>query len=108
MSTRDVLRVAVIGGDGTGPEVTAEAVKVLKAVAALEGIRYELVDFDLGGAHYLRTGEVLPPASSTSSARFQAILLGAVGHPDVHRASWKRACSWSCASASTSTSTSAP
>ena len=83
MSTRDVLRVAVIGGDGTGPEVTAEAVKVLKAVAALEGIRYELVDFDLGGQRYLRTGETLPRSVLDELRTFQAILLGAVGHPDV-------------------------
>ena len=52
MSSNDILRVAVVGGDGTGPEVTAEAVKVFKAVAALEGIRYELKDFDLGGERY--------------------------------------------------------
>ena len=83
MSTRDVLRVAVIGGDGTGPEVTAEAVKVLKAVAALEGIRYELADFDLGGQRYLRTGETLPRSVLDELRTFQAILLGAVGHPDV-------------------------
>jgi 3-isopropylmalate dehydrogenase len=83
VSTRDVLRVAVIGGDGTGPEVTAEAVKVLKAVAALEGIRYELVDFDLGGQRYLRTGETLPRSVLDELRTFQAILLGAVGHPDV-------------------------
>jgi 3-isopropylmalate dehydrogenase len=82
-STRDVLRVAVIGGDGTGPEVTAEAVKVLRAVAALEGIRIELADFDLGGDRYLRTGEILPPAVADELGTFQAILLGAVGHPDV-------------------------
>jgi len=83
VSTRDVLRVAVIGGDGTGPEVTAEAVKVFKAVAALEGIRYELADFDLGGARYLRTGEILPASVLDELRTFQAILLGAVGHPDV-------------------------
>jgi len=83
VSSPDILRVAVIGGDGTGPEVTAEAVKVLQAVAALEGIRYELADFDLGGARYLRTGEVLPPGVLDELRGFQAILLGAVGHPDV-------------------------
>ncbi|MGD0898020.1 MAG: 3-isopropylmalate dehydrogenase [Thermoguttaceae bacterium] len=83
MSTRDILRVAVIGGDGTGPEVTAEAVKVLKAVAALEGICCELVDFDLGGQRYLRTGEILPQSVIDELRTFRAILLGAVGHPDV-------------------------
>ena len=62
MSSNDILKVAVIGGDGTGPEVAAEGVKVLQAVAKLEGIHYELNDFDLGGERYLQTGEILPPA----------------------------------------------
>ena len=83
MSSNDVLRVAVIGGDGTGPEVTAEAVKVFKAVAALESIKYELQDFDLGGERYLRTGEILPRSVLDELRTFKAILLGAVGHPDV-------------------------
>ncbi|MBI1902163.1 MAG: 3-isopropylmalate dehydrogenase [Planctomycetia bacterium] len=77
------LRIAVIGGDGTGPEVTAEAVKVLKAVAPLEGLAPELVHYDLGGARYLRTGEILPPAVVEELRRCDAIFLGAVGHPDV-------------------------
>jgi 3-isopropylmalate dehydrogenase len=81
--SNQILRVAVVGGDGTGPEVTAEAVKVFKAVAALEGIRYELKDFDLGGERFLRTGEILPEEVVNELATFKAILLGAVGHPDV-------------------------
>ena len=81
--SNQILRVAVVGGDGTGPEVTAEAVKVFKAVAALEGIRYELKDFDLGGDRYLRTGQILPENVVDELATFKAILLGAVGHPDV-------------------------
>jgi len=78
-----ILRVAVIGGDGTGPEVAGEGVKVLKAVAALEGIPYELKHFDFGGERYLRTGEILPPTAFDELRTFPAILLGAVGHPDV-------------------------
>ncbi len=78
-----ILRVAIIGGDGTGPEVAAEGVKVLKAVAALEGIPYELKHFDFGGERYLRTGEILPPSAFDELRTFPAILLGAVGHPDV-------------------------
>ena len=77
------LKVAVIGGDGTGPEVAAEAVKVLKAAAALDGISLELAGFDYGGDRYLRTGEILPPGALDQLAAFDAILLGAVGHPDV-------------------------
>ena len=83
MNTNQPLRIAVVGGDGTGPEVTAEAVKVFKAVAASEGIKYELQDFDLGGERYLRTGEILPEEVVCELAKFKAILLGAVGHPDV-------------------------
>jgi 3-isopropylmalate dehydrogenase len=77
------LRVAVVGGDGTGPEVAAEGVKVLKAVAALENIQLELKDFDLGGNRYLRTGEILPEAVFNELRTYPSILLGAVGHPDV-------------------------
>ena len=83
MSTNDTLRIAVIGGDGTGPEVTTEGVKVFKAVAEMEGIRYELKDFDLGGDRYLRTGEMLPVGLFQELTGFRAILLGAVGHPKV-------------------------
>jgi 3-isopropylmalate dehydrogenase len=75
--------VAVVGGDGTGPEVAAEGVKVFKAVAVLEGISYQIKDFDLGGDRYLRTGEILPPEVLEELRSFDAILLGAVGHPDV-------------------------
>ena len=83
MNDNHTLRVAVIGGDGTGPEVAAEGVKVLKAVAASEGIKCELEDFDYGGDRYLKTGEVLPEGAIEQLAAFDAILLGAVGHPDV-------------------------
>ena len=77
------LKIAVIPGDGTGPEVTAEALKVLKAVASLEGFQYELEEFDFGGQRYLRTGDVLPDGAVEQLRSFDAILLGAVGHPDV-------------------------
>ncbi len=83
MSTGETIRVAVIGGDGTGPEVAAEGVKVLEAVAALEAVKYELKDFDYGGDRYLKTGEVLPEGAVEELGAFDAILLGAVGHPDV-------------------------
>ena len=83
MSSSQRLKVAVIGGDGTGPEVIAEAVKVLKAVAALEGINYQLQEFDYGGERYLRTGQVLPEGALDQLRQFDAILLGAIGHPQV-------------------------
>ncbi len=83
MSSSDILKIAVIGGDGTGPEVTAEGMKVLKAVADMEGIKYETKDFDFGGDRYLKTGEILPEGAVEELAGFDSILLGAVGHPDV-------------------------
>jgi 3-isopropylmalate dehydrogenase len=76
-------RIAVIGGDGTGPEVAAEGLKVLAAVAALDGFQYELTHFDFGGERYLRTGEILPAGAVDQLRTFDAIYLGAVGHPDV-------------------------
>lgn len=83
MSTNNTLKVAVIGGDGTGPEVTAEGVKVLKAVAKLEGIKVQTQDYDFGGERYLKTGEILPPGAVDELRTHDAILLGAVGHPKV-------------------------
>jgi 3-isopropylmalate dehydrogenase len=79
----DAYKIAVIGGDGTGPEVAAEGVKVLKAVAKLEDIDFDLTDLDWGGDRYLKTGEALPTDGLNQLRRFDAILLGAVGHPDV-------------------------
>ncbi len=76
-------KIAVIGGDGTGPEVTREAVKVLKAAAARFGFKLDLHDYDYGGERYLRTGEVLPADAVEEMRRHDAILLGAIGHPDV-------------------------
>ncbi len=76
-------KIAVIPGDGTGPEVTAEAVKVLKAAAAKFGFKVELTEFDFGGERYKRTGETLPDSAVEELREFDAILLGAIGHPDV-------------------------
>lgn len=77
------MKIAVIGGDGTGPEVTAEALKVLDAVAKQEGFTYETTEFDFGGERYLKTGETLPEGAVDQLRAFDAIYLGAVGHPDV-------------------------
>ncbi|MBS0211039.1 MAG: 3-isopropylmalate dehydrogenase [Planctomycetes bacterium] len=77
------MKIAVIGGDGTGPEVAAEGLKVLAAVASLENFKYELQPFDFGGTRYLRTGETLPAGAVDELRKFDAIYLGAVGHPDV-------------------------
>ncbi len=77
------MKIALIGGDGTGPEVAAEGLKVLAAVATLENFKYELVPFDFGGERYLRTGETLPAGAVDELRNFDAIYLGAVGHPEV-------------------------
>ncbi len=75
--------IAVIGGDGTGPEVTREAVKVLDAAASKFALKLNYTYYDFGGDRYLRTQEVLPDSASEELRRFPAILLGAIGHPDV-------------------------
>jgi len=76
-------RIAVIPGDGTGPEVVREGLKVLAAVAAGKGFKYELVHYDFGGDRYLKTGEVLPNSALEEFKKFDAMYLGAVGHPEV-------------------------
>lgn len=76
-------RVAVIGGDGVGPEVTAQALKAVQAAGQRYGFRTDLHEFALGGQRYLETGEVLPDEVEAELAEHDAILLGAVGTPDV-------------------------
>jgi 3-isopropylmalate dehydrogenase len=76
-------KIAVMGGDGTGPEVAAEGLKVLEAAAGKFNFKLELTDFDYGGDRYLRTGEVLPGNAVEELKKHDAIFLGAIGHPDV-------------------------
>ena len=78
-SSQRTHRIAVIGGDGIGPEVTVEALKVVRAA----GVSLDTTDFDLGGARYLRDGEVLSDETLDRLRDFDAILLGAVGTPAV-------------------------
>src|SRR5690606_34638562 len=76
-------RMAVVAGDGVGPEVMTAARPALLAAAERLGFAVSFVDYDLGGERYLRTGEVLPESVQEELAGFDAILLGAVGPPDV-------------------------
>jgi 3-isopropylmalate dehydrogenase len=76
-------KIAVIPGDGTGPEVIAEAVKVLQAAADKYRFKVDLTTFDFGAQRYKRTGETLPDSAIEELRKFDAILLGAIGHPDV-------------------------
>jgi len=78
-----VHRIAVIPGDGTGPEVVREGLKVLEAAAQATDFRYETTTYDFGGERYMRTGEVLPDSAVAELRQFDAIFLGAIGHPEV-------------------------
>src|ERR1700761_5938062 len=80
MSSR-TIRLAVVGGDGIGPEVTAEALKVLRAAAS--GVTIDETSYDLGATRRHRTGEALPDAVLEEIKGHDAILLGAVGAPSV-------------------------
>ena len=76
-------KIAVIPGDGTGPEVVSEGKKVLNAVAGKFGFNFQFEEFDFGGNRYLRTGEILPDSATEQLKKFDSIFLGAIGHPDV-------------------------
>lgn len=76
-------RIAVIPGDGTGPEVVAEGLKVLEVVAGKEGFSFHFIPYDLGGDRFLKTGEILPESVLGELKKVDAIFLGAIGHPDV-------------------------
>ena len=78
-----MYKIGTIPGDGTGPEVTAEAMKVMQAVAEKNGIDYEVVEYDIGGERYKRTGEILPDSVRDELGTLDAAFLGAIGHPDV-------------------------
>ena len=71
-------RIAVIPGDGTGPEVVAEGLKVLKALAEKMDITYDLIHYDFGGEKYLRTGELLADSAIEEIGRADVIYLGAI------------------------------
>ncbi len=76
-------KIGVIGGDGTGPEVVKEGLKVLAAVSEKTGFDVDLVPFDLGGERYLKSGETVPDSVIEELKGMSAIYLGAIGHPEV-------------------------
>ncbi|MEI6971597.1 MAG: 3-isopropylmalate dehydrogenase [bacterium] len=76
-------KIAVLPGDGTGPEVVAEGVKVLKAASRKFGFKLSLTNYDFGGKRYLATGETVPDSAIKELRKFDSIFLGAIGHPDV-------------------------
>lgn len=76
-------KIGVIPGDGTGPEVIAQGIKVLQEASAIGGFKCEFIPYDLGGERYLKTGETLPASVLKELAAMDAIYLGAIGHPEV-------------------------
>jgi 3-isopropylmalate dehydrogenase len=76
-------KIAVMPGDGTGPEVVNEGKKVLEAAGKKYGFKYEFTEFDFGGERYLKTGETLTEAGIEELRKFKVIYLGAIGHPGV-------------------------
>lgn len=76
-------KIAVLPGDGTGPEVVREGIKVLEAAAAKFKFKLDMTHYDLGGDRYLKTGETCPASIIQELRAFDAIFLGAIGHPDV-------------------------
>ena len=77
------FKLAVIGGDGIGPEVVAEGLKVLDAVSAKYDVTFSKKEFDLGARYWHKTGETLPDSTLDELKNFDVILLGAVGDPSV-------------------------
>ncbi len=77
------LKLAVIPGDGTGLEVTDQALRILHAIAPKHAIKVDATRLPYGGEHYLKTGQVITDAQVAELRSFDAIMLGAVGHPDV-------------------------
>ncbi len=77
------INIGVIPGDGTGPEVIAEAMKVMNAAAAKFDFKVNPVMYDFGGERYMRTGETLPEGAINDLKQHDALLLGAIGHPDI-------------------------
>ena len=75
--------IGILPGDGIGPEVIREALKVLDAVQTIDGFRLERVDYPYSGEHYLRTKELVPERVIDEWRSLDAVLLGAIGHPDV-------------------------
>lgn len=75
--------IALMPGDGTGPEVLQEGVKVLEALAPKYGLKFNFTKYDFGGERYKRTGETLPQSAIEDLKKHNAIYLGAIGHPDV-------------------------
>jgi 3-isopropylmalate dehydrogenase len=78
-----MYKIAVIGGDGIGPEVAREGLKVLKKASELYGFEYETTEYPFGSEHYMKTGELVPESVYSEYKEHDAIYLGAIGDPRV-------------------------
>jgi len=78
-----MYKIGVIPGDGVGPEIIREGVKVIKSACDINKVKYEFIYYDFSGERYLKTGEILPDSAIEEFKKLDAIYLGAVGHPDV-------------------------
>lgn len=76
-------KIALMPGDGTGPEVLREGMKVVEAAAQRFGFTFDTTEYDFGGERYMKTGEVLPDSAIDELRGYDVIFLGAIGHPDV-------------------------
>jgi 3-isopropylmalate dehydrogenase len=76
-------KIAILPGDGTGPEVIKEGIKVIETAAKKNNFKFNFTNYDLGGSRYLKTGEILPDSVIEEFKKFDAMYLGAIGHPDV-------------------------
>ena len=78
-----MYNIAVVPGDGIGPEVISEGLKVLRAASEVTGFQFKEKHYDFGGERYLKTGEIIPDSAISELKEMDAIYLGSVGHPDV-------------------------
>ncbi|OGS38667.1 MAG: 3-isopropylmalate dehydrogenase [Elusimicrobia bacterium RIFOXYD2_FULL_34_30] len=76
-------KIGVLPGDGVGPEIIREGLKVMEVACKKTDVKYELINYDFGGDRYLKTGEILPDSAIPEFRKLDAIYLGAIGHPDV-------------------------
>lgn len=83
VTMKGTYTIAVVPGDGVGPEVVREGLKVLRRISEIEGFRLQTVEYPFGGEHFLRTGETLPQTALKEMSQMDAIYLGAIGHPEV-------------------------
>ena len=76
-------KIGSLPGDGIGPEVANEGLKVLRAVSEIDGFDYDIIDYPFSGEHYLKTKELVPDRVIEEWKELDAVFLGAIGHPDV-------------------------